>query len=186
MKDDLETDLQALEEATAGGDRLAERLDPESAALREAWLAFGEMLEAAQPANLPSPRFPGEQSETGAVRQRRRWQRLLAAAMLAASLLVAVATIWMLGSANRQDDHAAVPEQTVATNNQRAPPPKAHDKSAATTDALQWDDSIDEQIEQLNWQMLCVQENQAFRTDAFGQAQYRLERVREAIQADAL
>jgi hypothetical protein len=194
MKDDLETSLRVLEDATAAGDRPEVQLDAETAPLREAWLAFGEMLEAAQPPNFSSPlptnlrSVPGEGPGVGAAPSRRRrcWQRLLAAGLLAASLLVAATTIWLLSGGNCRDNPTAAPGQMASTKQQAAPSQKARAKSVSVTDAPQWDDSLDEQFEQVNWQMLCVRGNEAFRTDAFGQAQYRLERLRETIQADSL
>jgi hypothetical protein len=188
MRDDLETARRVLEEATAGDDRPAEQLDAETASLREAWLAFGEMLEAAQPPAFISPLplgvGPGVRAAPSRIR-RYRW-RLLAAGLLAASLLIAAATIWMLSSANRQNNPAGEPKQMAKTNQQGVPSPRVNAKGGSTADVLKWDDSLDEQFEQLGWQMLCIQENQAFRTDAFGQAQYRLEQLRETIQADSL
>ncbi|MFZ1936189.1 MAG: hypothetical protein WCB27_14965 [Thermoguttaceae bacterium] len=188
MKDDLETARRVLEEATAADDRPAERLDAETASLREAWLAFGAMLEAAQPPAFVSPlplgEEPGVRAAPSRIRSRRR--RLLAAGLLAASLLVAAATIWTLRTANRQDNPADVPKQMAKTNQQGVPLPRVNAKGGSTADEPKWDDSLDEQFEQLGWQMLCIQENQAFRTDAFGQAQYRLEQLRETIQADSL
>jgi hypothetical protein len=188
MKDDLEQSLRALEEATAIGDRPTEQLDAETASLREAWLAFGEMLEAAQSPAYVSPILPEERPGLMAAPRhgRRRWQRLLAAGLLAASLLVAAATIWTVSGPERQEKRAGAPTQTVKTTNHGAPTPKRRAESTSTANVPQWDDSLDEQFEQLSWQMLCVQENQAFRTDAFGRAQYRLEQLRETVQADSL
>jgi hypothetical protein len=188
MKDDVETDLRLLEQATAAHNEPAERLDPETASLREAWLAFGEMLEARQPADSVSPLLPGEGPgvRAASLRRRRRWQRLLAAGVLAASLLVAMATIWMLSNTNDRDKPAITPTQMAGTKDPVAPSQKAQPKTVAAADTPQWDDSFDEKLEQVRWQMLCVQENQTFRTDAFGQAQYRLEQLSETIQADSL
>ena len=194
MNNDLETSLRSLDQATAAGDKPSERLDPETASLREAWLAFGEMLEAAQPPSFASPlptnlrSVPGEGPGVRAAfsRRRRHWPRLLAAGLLAASLLIAVAAIWTTSAASRRDNPDGTRQQTVSNNRRAAPLQKSRAKSVSTADAPQWDDSLDEQFEQVGWQMLCVQENQAFRTDAFGQAQYRLEQFREAVQADSL
>jgi hypothetical protein len=186
MKENQETALRSLDEATAAGDRGPEGLDEDTASLREAWLAFGEMLEAAQPASLVSPRLSEVRSATKAARMRRRWQRLLTAGLLAASLLVATATIWMLSGGNHPGNSAGAPKQMAGTNPKVAPLQKGSTKSVAAADAPQWDDSLDEQFEQVGWRMLCVQENQAFRTDAFEHAQYRLEQLRETIQADSL
>ena len=196
MKNDLETSLRVLEDATAAGDRPTGQLDAETASLREGWLAFGEMLEAAQPATPLAEGFCRREApphcNAGALvkatpsRARRRWQHLLAAGLLAASLLAAATAIWMLSGGNRQGNPTDAPKQMASTKQQAAPSQKARAKAASTTESPQWDDSLDEQIEQVNWQMLCVRGNEAFRTDAFGQAQYRLERLRETIQADSL
>jgi hypothetical protein len=188
MKDDFIVEQRALEQATATGDLPAERLDAETASLREAWLALGEILEAAQPPNSVSPLAleEGPGVRVVAPRTRLRWSRLLAAGALAAALLLAVAAIWTLGSSRPQDNSDKVPKPMVANNHQGARSPGAIAKGGATADLPRWDDSFDEQYEQLSWQMLCAQENQVFRTDAFGRAQYRLEQLRETIQADSL
>ncbi len=191
MKSDLETSLRSLEEATAAGDKPSDLLDPETASLREAWLAFGEMLEAAQPPRSASPLPLGEGPRARAApsRRRRYRPRLLVAGLLAASLLIAVAAIWMRSAVDRQDNPVAPPKQIASTKHHKhqvAPSQTSRAKSVSTADEPQWDDSLDEQLEQVGWQMLCVQENQAFRTDVFGQAQYRLEQFRETIQADSL
>jgi hypothetical protein len=186
MKDDVETDLRSLEEATAAGDDPAERLDPETASLREAWLTFGELLEAAQPRDFSAARLAEVRADMRIARMRRRWQRLLAAGLLAASLLVAIATIWMLSNTNDRDKPTVTPTQMAGTKDPVAPSQKAQPKSVAAADTPQWDDAFDEKVEQVRWQMFCVQENQTFRTDAFGQAQYRLEQLSETIQADSL
>jgi len=196
MTNDLKRTVRALEEATAAGDAPADRLDPQTASLREAWLAFGEMLEAAQPPVCISLLSPGEEptsstllleekSSVRALHTRRRWQRLLATGLLAASLLIGVATVWVLRSADRQENPTAEPRQIASTNPKVDPSTQAHTK-AVPADEPQWDDSFDEQFAQVGWQMTCVRQNQFFRTDAFGIVQYRVEQFRQAIQTDSL
>lgn len=171
-----------------------EQLDPETATLREAWLALGEILEAAQPRQpveirhrRETPRHcNGEAVQGAASRKQLRWSRLLAGAALAASLLVVATVIWAIGGGNRQTDPGQSPQQMAAKSHRNPPSQKTIAKSVPPADVPQWDDSFDEQFAQLSWQMLCVQESQVFRTDAFGQAQYRLEQLRETIQADSL
>ena len=130
MKNDLETSLRSLEEATAAGDRPADRLDAETASLREAWLAFGEMLEAAQPPRLryfsPLPLGEGPGVRAALRVRRRRWRRLLAAGLLAASLLIAVATIWMLSGANRQRQSRRCAATDGLDESSRLPHPQKH------------------------------------------------------------
>jgi hypothetical protein len=197
MTNDLETSLRTLEEATAAGDPPVDRLDPETASLREAWLALGEILEAAQPSASGTVRFPGEKpivsvrlleerANARAAYVQWRWRSLSAAALLAAAVLVGVATVWTLFGASGQDSVITGPKETASTDHKVTPSTRAHCNVKSATDEPQWDDSLDEQIEQVQWQMLCVRENQTFRTDAFGRAQYRLEQFRETIQADSL
>ena len=197
MKNDLDEMNRVLEEATAAGNVPADQLDPEIASLREAWLAFGEMLEAAQPPVLVSPLFAGERPAPNsplfvgggpgvmATLGPLRWRRLLATGLLAASLLIGIAMVWMFHSANRQVNPAPTTEQTASTHRKVAPSPKTRAKNALTAGEPQWDDSLDEQLALVDWQMLCVRENETLRTDAFGQAQYRMEQFRQTIEADS-
>jgi hypothetical protein len=198
MKNDLEEMQRLLEKATDAGSAPPDELDPESACLREAWLAFGQMLETAPPPILASPLPSKEEPTTSPLALRegpgvraapshvqRHW-RLPAAALLAASLLIAVAAAWMLHNANWQADSTAAREQMASTHRKTAPSTQAHTQKVSSSDEPQWDDSLDEQFAQVGWQMLCVQQNQFFRTDAFGVFQYQLQQLSQAIQADAL
>jgi hypothetical protein len=182
---DLEKTLRLLGKATTADDAPADRLDPETASLREAWLAFGELLEAVQPGDCPNFHVNENETVPFGAHARPRRQRLLAAGLLAASLLVGAVTVWMLYGA-RQENPAAEPEQMAATNRQDAPSTQARAKNASTADEPQWDDSLDEQFAHVGWQMACVRQNQLFRTDAFGMVQYRMEQFRQTIQTDSL
>ena len=188
MTNDLERTLRLLEQATADGDVPAGELDPDAARLREAWLAFGETLEAAQPATYTSPLLPGEGPGVRAASAyaRHRRQRLLATGLLAASLLIAVAVISMLHGPNRAVTPSPTPQRIASTNRSVVPSTHIPTKTASTNAGPQWDDSLDEQFAQVSWQMLCVRENQTYRTDAFGLAQYRMEQFRQSVEADSL
>jgi hypothetical protein len=188
MKDKIEEMQRVLEKATDAGSAPADALDPEIASLRDAWLAFGQMLEAAPAPVFTSPLPLGEGPGVRAALSyaRPRWPRLLAAGLLAASLLIGVVTVWMLHAANRQENPTAAPEQMASANQKTAPSTQAHTQKVSSTDEPQWDDSLDEQFARVGWQMLCVQQNQYFRTDAFGIVQYQLEQLSKAIQADSL
>jgi hypothetical protein len=188
MKDDFKTSLRSLDEATAAGDRPFESLDAETASLREAWLVFGEMLEAAQPRTFNSPRLPAEEA-IAATTPLHKWplrQPLLAAALLAASLLIAVAVVWTLNGSRHRANPGIMPQQIVANKHRAKPSQTARGKSTTSTNEPQWDDSLDGEFQKISWQMLCAEENQTFRTDAFGRTQYRLEQLRQSIQADSL
>jgi hypothetical protein len=191
---DIQTMQRSLERATATGDApadadvLTDVLDPETASLREAWLAFGQMLETGAPQTFNSPLPLGERPDVRAARPNTRSHRLLLprAALLAASILVVVAAAWIVGNALRQGATVAVPEKAVAVNNRAVPSQRVHAKTPAAADEPQWDDSLDEQLAQVGWQMLCIRQNQLFRTDAFGIVEYRLDQLSQAIQADTL
>ena len=214
MTNNWEQTLRVLEEATAAGDAPSVGFDQETASLREAWLAFGQSLEAVQPGAWPHFRF----SENGSVpfnstqcsmggsngvrspgfsrffrlkavrrtHQSMRDTAIVATGLLAVSLLVGVVTVWMLRGADRQETSAPTPIQTAAANRPAIRSPHARAKAASTDAGTQWDDSLDEQFAQIDWQMLCLRENQTCRTDAFGLVQYRMEQFRESIQTDSL
>jgi hypothetical protein len=203
MTNKLEQTLRMLEEATAAGDASPSQLDAETASLREAWLAFGQALEADEPpaggeirltqvvvqaSRLPctaETAAPQKGSRVTAERSgvRLHWP-LRATAALAATLLVGVAAAWMLYYANRNDD--LPPGQQHASNQQQTMPQRVHPKQTLAADGTQWDDALDEQFQQISWQMLCLRENQTLRTDAFGRAKYQMEQLRKAIQSDLL
>ena len=188
MTNDLEKMLRSLEEATAPGDAPAVPLDPETASLREAWLAFGEILEAAQPpipgSILLSEAGPGLKAVIRPTRPRRR--HLVASGLIAASLLIAAATFWTLRDANRQGSPTHTTNQAASNHRPAVPAIQSHAKGKLAADAPQWDDSLDEPFAQIDWQMLCFRENESFRTDAFGLAQYRISQFRQAIETDSL
>jgi hypothetical protein len=183
MNNDINNLQHLLEQATAAGEESADNLDPETAQLREAWLAFGQMLDAATPPAALST----DHWKTPPPAQLRYW-RLPAVGLLAASLLIAVAAISML-----RDTKPAVSTGpatvTTAANNPRAVSPKTHTQAKQTksaSDEPQWDDSFDDQVAQVSWDMTCARQNQLFRTDSFGIIEYQLEQASQAIQADSL
>jgi hypothetical protein len=200
MTNKLETELRVLDQATAAGDAPADRFDEETASLREAWLAFGQMLETVQPPTAPAVRLPAERPTTNTplhpgkgpgmrdvlLSTRPHWRRLLATGLLAASLVIGIGILWMLYGANRQQNLAPGPEQPSMANRQTVPAPRVNNKQPATDAEPQWDDALDNQFEQVGWQMLCVQENQTLRTGEVEVLQYQMEKFRETIQADTL
>jgi len=181
VSDDLERMQRSLERATAAKDAPQADLDPQTASLREAWLTFGQLLEAAQPATeLPLDRWM-----TTPPARKRRWL-LPVAAVLAASLLIGVVTTWMLRATNRPQGPGPAPEQTVATSNHVAAPTPEQPTAAPAVNGSQWDDSLDEQLAQAGRQVAYAQQDQFPGADAFGLVQYRIEQVRAEVQADKL
>ena len=182
MSEDLENMQRSLERATAAKDAPQAGLDPQTASLREAWLTFGQLLEAAQPATeLPLDRW-----QTTPPRARKRRWLLPVAAVLAASLLVGVVATWMLRAANQPQSPGPAPEEMVATSNHVASPTREQPTAAPAVNGLQWDDSLDEQLAQAGRQVAYAQQDQFPGADAFGLMQYRIEQVRAEVQADKL
>ena len=182
MSDDLERMQRSLERATAAKDAPQADLDPQTASLREAWLTFGQLLEAAQPATeLPLDRW----MTTPPRARKRRWI-LPVAAVLAASLLIGVATTWMLRATNQPQSPGPAPEQTVSTSNHVASPTREPPTTVPAVNGSQWDDSLDEQLAQIGRQVAYAQQDQFPGADAFGLMQYRIEQVRAEVQADKL
>ena len=182
MSADRENMQRSLERATAAKDAPQADLDPQTASLREAWLAFGQLLEAAQPATeLPLGRW----MTTPPPARRRRWL-LPVAAVLAASLLIGVVTTWMLRAANQPQSPGPAPEEIVSTSNHVAAPTREQPAAVPAGNGSQWDDSLDEQLAQAGQQVAYAQQDQFSGADAFGLVQYRIEQVRAEVQADKL
>ncbi len=109
MSEELEKLQRLLERATAAEDAPQNEPDPEAASLREAWIAFGRLLEAAQPpaeTSLGSRPVPPKRS------YRRSWP---SAGLLAASLLICAGAMWMLQATHRFENAVPLPTQTAST-----------------------------------------------------------------------
>lgn len=203
MKYDKNNLQRMLEKTTDAGDVSPDELDPDSASLRETWLAFGQMLETAQPnSDLPllSPNAPNSASllpgETPIYAplplQEKITRRSLAlgnwyvraASLLAVSLLIAVATAWMLRTPSQQANPGAEP-QNASTDHKTAPLRQPNARTPAKADEPQWDDKLDEPLAQVSWQLACIQQNRTLQTDAFGIIEYKLGQLSKAIQSDS-
>lgn len=179
MNDEMNKMQRLLEEVTAAGNAPSEAPDPEIASLREAWLAFGQLLEGVEPASdisaLPQAGQGQGERDRPMPRPAQTWRWLLpTTGLLAASLLVAVAMAWMLRDGGLQEAAAPAPVQT-ASNTARS-----------QSGSVEWDDSFDEQVAQLGQQVIAVRENQHFRVDDFALMEYRIEQFRQEVQMDSL
>jgi hypothetical protein len=171
--------LQAmLEQATGPDDASANTSDPQAERLRETWLAFGQLLEAAQPATdvslLPLGEEQGMRAEPRLVRPH-LWC-VTGAAALAASLLIGLATVWMLNGANRQSHIGADAQQTASNQ------PQSNTPAASTA----WDDPLDQQIAELSQQLDNAKAGQLTMTDEFSEIQDRMKQFNQEVTADSL
>ena len=117
MSDEVEKLERMLQRATAAENVPPDDLDGETSRLREGWIAFGRLLEAAEP--------PAEVSFRCLPLPRKRSQRRLwsAAGLLAASLLVCAVAMWILQRPSGAKNASPAPVQIASTSAKRPAPP---------------------------------------------------------------
>jgi hypothetical protein len=181
VSEELEKLQRLLERATAAEDATENEPDSEAASLREAWIAFGRLLEAAQPpAEMLLDTWPVPAPKRS---YRRFWP---AAGVLAASLLICAVAMWALRATSRIENASPSPAQTASTGVTHSTPAKAEQKPAASANAPQWDDSFDEQIAQVGQQVIDMQQNSYAWTDTGGAVQSKIERIQQDIKDNSL
>lgn len=182
MSDDLSELQRRLEQITAGRDAAGAELDPESAELRAAWLAFGELLEADQ-SGVGSAARPLRLPPTG----RRRGWPLAAVAAMAASVLVAVTVLWHTRTvtpgpaASGSPAAVAVKNATPPVPLQTAPARSAQPSSFVA--GLSLDDPLDQQIASVGRTIVEIRQDQFVSAAGPSSLQYQLESVRTGIEA---
>jgi hypothetical protein len=206
-----------LEEATASDHagtsplRSSEQSEPEAAGLRDAWLAFGRLLEAADAEQSGSWRPESIQPKEPLRKQpAKRSRRLAEVAVTAAAVLVAVGIGWWMshggpngaggpngggGPAVVKDNSKQGTRDTVATkpnvpvSNEPAPVVANNDASKPKQEAAQsssWDDPIDTQIAAVSQEIDTVRQNWQHRTDDVDLVQYRIDEVSDGLPKDTL
>jgi hypothetical protein len=180
MNSDLKTLERQLESATARDVPPSASPDQETASLREAWLAFGQLLEAAQPASEPL-KLPADPPGRG-----RRWWLLATVVGLAASLLVA-ATITFSG---RRAGSAVVltgPPVNVAVKGvEPSVPAKKPASPAGSGPALAWDDALDREITVAGQAVVSAAQDWTHLAGAGTTLRYGLEAVQKDIEDSPL
>jgi hypothetical protein len=179
MSADPIEEQQALERATAAADLAGAELTPETQALREGWLAFGQLLESTQPLEAPKPERPMP------ARRTRRWPLLVVVATAVCVLIcMDAARIW-----NYMNPSEGVSPSPAAVAVTKATQPAADAKQpseAAVVNELAWDDSLDEQIAQVGQTMIALQPSWSDRSGAFDAVQYDLQQVQKEIEGEKL
>jgi len=181
MTDELRELEQRLAQATAPRSGSQAPLDSEAAALREAWLAFGEMLEAAgevTPGRLPSPPAPLPYADA-----RSRWLPIAMVA-LAASVLVAIAVAWHVARV-KPSALPSVPQIAESHPAPAAPAAKQVPIVAVETE-IAWDDALDQRIEQAGWEVAQVQQDWLAAGASSGFVRYQMEQVKKDIEDSPL
>ena len=183
----LERTLQrvtALPQATAAPSAPQPEADPHEAALRQTWLSFGRLLEAAEaaaPAQRPLtlPNYPRTVSgPTG----RRRWLLATISVVVAASLLLAAVAAMRWNRAGQQPIAVAPPHKTIPAPAVVVPSRAsvAHQPSAQAKTSV-WDDTIDTQIGQVGRQIALVEHDWRAQADIVDMVQYRLKSVEQEV-----
>lgn len=183
MSDELNELQRRLERATAPERPVDPPEDSETAALREGWLALGQLLEAAEPRQEPFElrRWPEERTRYVG------WRSVVAAAV-AACLLIGVALAWRFTGGSAPGDEAK-PSGAVAVNTRHedgvivssertGPEPPAEE--------LGWDDPLDQQIASVAQEVVRVQRDWYGADDAFAPVYRGLEQMGEDLAEGSL
>jgi hypothetical protein len=195
MSEDINKLRQMLERATAVEDASVGELDQETVALREAWLSFGQLLEAAGPRDGAAVELPQQLAYelsqykdiafAKAVPRRARpysWS-LSVGVLVAASLLMGFfLTTWAPRGVDEPRNASPDGMQTAAI--------KADDRAlvqqkqpATVADELRWDDTLDEQIDQVGQQVLYAEQRPG---DAVAMLEYNIEQMQQELDENRL
>jgi hypothetical protein len=180
MNSELKALERQLESATARDVPPNPSLDQETTSLREAWLAFGQLLEAAQPASEPL-KLPANPPGRG-----RRWWLLVTVVGLAASLLVAAMITWGDGESGPALV-LTVPSADVAVKDvQPSAPAKKPVSPAGSGSALAWDDALDKEITVAGEAVVSAAQDWTHLASAGTTLRYGLEEVQKDIEDNSL
>jgi hypothetical protein len=207
MNDDLGELRRSLEHITAcGGSSDREQgPDAESAALRTAWLAFGQLLESAETdtGSAARPLRLAEGWPNVPARRRGHRRLFISVAAMAASVLLAVTAVWHWQTtrsvavrtaasplSNTASLNTALPNK-VAKDIKRSVPPATSRRTTTPAVSLQakwqWDDAVDREIEVVGRAAVRAQQGQEQLASltAVSRVQNRVESMRQAIDANA-
>ena len=184
MSDEQDKLQRQLEQATAGENRPDTPLDAETASMREAWLALGQLLEAAQPAvdePLRLRPMPRRAVHT-------RW-RLAGMAALAAGLVVAVTLAWKFVGTNRPVGPVPSGGELAAASNGKPALVAAQSEQSENKpadDGLDWNGSLDEQLALAGQEIVRVEQDWYQLDDAVGPILRGIEQMEKDIEDNVL
>lgn len=196
MNDSTEKLIRDLEAVTGEGDPPEGDLDSHVASLREGWLSFGRLMDAAQAA-LPEP---AQAWPIAPPARRPRW-RAAALIAVAASLLVA-ATAALAVRAMKTRDAVDPSGGTIAANQPESVPeppnppvkvdvvPGAIAKSAKEPAApaadLQWDDSLDDAITSAGQSLVRIERDWTSTGGRLDEVHQEIQQMQKEIQDGTL
>jgi hypothetical protein len=191
MTDDPKELERRLTQATARHDLAEDSLDPETTALRAGWLAFEELLEAAQPqANRPLPRplvLPA--------RSKKDWFAVTIA-VLAVSLLIAATVTWSMRGVKpgtvptvkpfELAHNGAKPSDTNDGLKTQLPHATAQPTPTISGNAASWDDSLDQEISAAAQAVAAVQQDWNAQAGSLLAIEYQLQQLRQDMESGTL
>ncbi len=155
MNDESNQLERRLEQATSRQLPAGTPLDSETSALREGWLALGQLLEAVEAVSGPATPLPAVPPRL----PRRSRKALAVAAALAASLLVAGVLAWQLFPAKDSGEHATqVPGPAPALEGPRITEKNLAQASADAKESS-WDGTLDESINQAYQELIRIEQD---------------------------
>jgi hypothetical protein len=184
-----------LEWATASTAPPEPGMDPQTAALREAWIAWGRLLETAETPMEPSWIRPAAPRRTV-----RRWLPL-GVGVAAATLAIAAATVWFALAMRR--NRAPLPEPEVAdvvvqpsrlpqkAGGTPAPQGIADSKrgpsqSTSAKAEIAWEDTFDHEITQVGEQLIGLEQNWRAGAGTLDLVWSRLGQIQEEVETGKL
>jgi hypothetical protein len=187
--------------------------DPNAVALRDAWITFGRLLEAADAAppesllqlsshsrsGTPCLTMVGRSPETGTClvpsgrecltyRNRPGRRRWIAAAAGATALAAIVAgAIWFWKTPAAGTGGPAPRTGPVASGSiERSAPVRKPRPAATSSSETQWDDAIDQEIVSFDWQVFSMYQERSAPTRSFELAQYAVAEMQQGLAGDSL
>ena len=158
MSDELRLQ-KMLEEATAPGSGVPEGLDAETSSLREAWLALGRTLAAAEVAAGP----PRELLQLPPTHTHRSWT-IVAMFALAAALLILASAFTLRGGSNLAKQQ---PNESGAGAGSIDPSLATQQPSTTLLEGWEWDAAIDSEISSTARGMVWFGQDSRASSDAF-------------------
>jgi hypothetical protein len=179
--------------------------ESQEAALREAWLGFGRLLEAAESSAPPQRplRLPSDARAVSWPARRRRWLWATVSVVVAASLLLALVAARTSNRAAQKPIASGSPQKTIPASavvvprnapgvaaradSKGKPSAAASSLAAATGQAASpaktssWDDTVDTRIAQVGRQMALVEQDWRAQADSLDMVQYRLRSVEQEV-----
>ena len=197
MNDELRKLEHQLEQATPFPGEGAESspdvlLDCQTASLREGWLIFGQLLEAAQPTpdeplKLAAFSSHGTMGPAATRRSPHAQGSRAVVSVVAASLLIGVTLMWSVLETTSSNlmvkPSKPVPPTAEDTESNVVQPQHAIELTEVD---LQWDDPLDQQIARAGQELTRVEQDWYYVDDAFASVSYALEQTGEEIDDNTL